>query len=466
MDGLRETVNELLGYDSEREWFEFKKNWFEPRQLGEYISALSNSAALEGREAAYFVWGVDDRTHEPAGTDFDCNRNVKGEPLKHFLARRLSPDLNLVFDEILIGGKRLVVLTIPAAKSVPASFAGRRYIRIGSSKEDIRKYPEKEFRLFETLRHGPPTMENTPSEYQDPSFKKLLIYYGANGIKLNRATFKKNLGLLTGEGKYNLLAQMLSDDSHVPIRVALFSGRTKADRLYAVREFGNQCLLYSLDEVLRYGDVLNVIQTDESSRVVERKEVPLFDGGAFREAVVNAFVHNSWVGGNEPMIAVFSDRIEILSRGPLPPGQTREGFFAGESIPVNRKLSDIFLQLQISEKTGRGVPTITREYGREAFEFRENAIVVTLPFRRIGAGWSPEIREEEGAAGAGAAQPGRTPLRILAEIRKNPGATKPQLARKLRVCETTVDNGIRALKKAGRICRVGANRNGHWRILK
>ena len=27
-------------------------------------------------------------------------------------------------------------------------------------------------------------------------------------------------------------------------------------------EFGNNCLLYSLDELLRYGDVLNIIQAD------------------------------------------------------------------------------------------------------------------------------------------------------------------------------------------------------------
>lgn len=61
--------------------------------------------------------------------------------------------------------------------------------------------------------------------------------------------------------------------------------------MYSVREFGNQCLLYSLDEVLRYGDVLNIIQADERERVVERKEVPLFENDAFREAVINAFVH-------------------------------------------------------------------------------------------------------------------------------------------------------------------------------
>ena len=121
---------------------------------------------------------------------------------------------------------------------------------------------------------------------------------------------------------------------------------------------------------------MNLIQADETDRVVERKEVPLFDNKAFREAVINAVLHNKWVEGNEPMISVFSDRIEILSRGTFAPAQTMEGFFLGESIPVNEKLSEIFLQLHISEKSGRGVPKITEMYGKDAFSFRENSIVV------------------------------------------------------------------------------------------
>ena len=115
---------------------------------------------------------------------------------------------------------------------------------------------------------------------------------------------------------------------------------------------------------------------------MERPETPLFDNKAFREAIINAVLHNLWVSGNEPMISVFSDRIEILSRGTLPPAQTMEGFFLGESVPVNEKLSEIFLQLHISEKSGRGVPKIIETYGREAFTFRENSIVVTIPLHR------------------------------------------------------------------------------------
>ena len=72
----------------------------------------------------------------------------------------------------------------------------------------------------------------------------------------------------------------------------------------------------------------------------------LFDFECYREAVINAFLHNEWIHLNEPMITLYSDRIEILSRGTLPPMQTLDGFFEGQ----------LFLQLHISEKTGRGIP--------------------------------------------------------------------------------------------------------------
>lgn len=186
--------------------------------MGEYISALSNSAAIAGNKFAYFVWEINDKSHEIVGTNFNCNQNVNHEPLKHYLARQFSPDINFTFEELLIDGKRVVLLTIPAAKTVPTSYARERYIRIGSSKENLRKYPEKEAFLFEVLRHGFATIENTPSDYQELTFEKLFIYYGAKGLKLNQDTYKKNLSFYTEDGKYNILAQLLSDNSHIPIK--------------------------------------------------------------------------------------------------------------------------------------------------------------------------------------------------------------------------------------------------------
>ena len=457
-NALHELLDELRSYDTEREWFEFKENWFDQTQLGQYISALSNSAAIEGRKNAYFVWGIHNDIHSVTGTTFNSNMDIKNEPLKHFLARQITPDLNFTFNETVYEEKKFVVLTIPAAKTVPTSFSNERYIRIDSSKESLRKYPEKESYLFEVLRHGFPTIENTPSKYQDLTFEKLFIYYGAKGIKLNAETFKKNLNLLTEDGKYNILAQLLSDNSQIPFRVAIFSGKTKADKMYSIREFGYQCILYTLEEVLRYGDVLNIIQADEKDRIVERKEVPLFENDAFREAVINAFVHNKWVTENEPMITVFSDRIEILSRGVLPPEQTVEGFFRGESIPVNRKLSEIFLQLHISEKTGRGVPKIISIYGKDVYEFHENSILVKIPFNLIND-MGDKVGDKVGD------KLNNTQLKVLSEIRNNPSVTKPELEKIVGVGKTSIDNAISALKKKGMITRTGSNKSGYWNVM-
>ena len=452
-------VESLIQYSSEKEWLEFKENWFEAYALGEYISAISNAAAVYGRDAGYFIWGISDKTHEIVGTTFDYQQDYKNEPLQHYLARQTAPDIGFAFHEAEIRNKRIVILEIPAAAKIPTSFDKERYIRIGSSKENVRRFPEREAQLFDVLKNGLPSLENTESDYQDLRFERVFTYYAGRGISLKQETFRKNLGLLTPGGKYNLLAQLLSDDCHMPIRVSVFRGKSKAAPLYSVKEFGNTCILSAMDKILDYGDVINLVQADERNRGMIRRDITLFDTAAFREALINAFVHNKWVDGNAPMFTVYSDRIEILSRGSLAPKQTLEGFFLGESVPVNRKLSDVFLQLHISERSGRGIPKITEVYGPNVFEFRENSIVVTLPFRFVDAAPADQTVIPTD-------KPLPVPERILLEIRNNPNVTQPQLAVLLGIGKTSVQNGISALKKSGRIERIGSNKTGYWKVVE
>ena len=53
---LQSLVRELAKLPDETEWVEFKCNNKQPQMIGEYISALSNSAALCERPKAYLVW--------------------------------------------------------------------------------------------------------------------------------------------------------------------------------------------------------------------------------------------------------------------------------------------------------------------------------------------------------------------------------------------------------------------------
>lgn len=168
------------------------------------------------------------------------------------------------------------------------------------------------------------------------------------------------------------------------------------------------------------------------------------------------------------MISVFSDRIEILSRGTLAPAQTMDGFYHGESIPVNHKLSEIFLQLHISEKSGRGVPKIIEVYGKDAFSFRENSIVVKIPFNRIHMVGNKVGNKVGDKVGDTDTKQRLSPRRqhILSEMRDNPNITIAGLASILSISTTAIENHIGFLRANGYIERVGSNKTGYWKVLK
>ena len=132
----------------------------------------------------------------------------------------------------------------------------------------------------------------------------------------------------------------------------------------------------------------------------------------------------------------------------------------GESIPVNQKLSDIFLQLHISERTGRGIPKITNVYGKDAFEFRDNSIIVKISFNIINKYVGENIGNKVGYK----KELSKTRERILLEMRNNPNITQAQLAIIIGISNTSIENNISFLKKNGYIKRIGSNKTGYWEV--
>ena len=54
---LASLVQELRKLSEENEWVEFKVNAQDPEEIGEYVSALANSAAMVGKAVAYLSLG-------------------------------------------------------------------------------------------------------------------------------------------------------------------------------------------------------------------------------------------------------------------------------------------------------------------------------------------------------------------------------------------------------------------------
>lgn len=452
----------LLGFNEETEWLEFKENLENEQQIGEYISALSNAASIWDRDYAYLVWGVNDKTKVVVGTKFNHRKTIEksNEVLEHYLARNLYPSINFRFHQIMYEDKNVIMLEISRAKRVPTSFKGERFIRIDSSKVNIKKYPERESELFDSLKEEI-TITNKLSTYQKLTFNKLFVYYAAKGITLNKDTFEENLSLKTSDGKYNILAQLLSDDSKIRIRVSTFNGNSKEDKMTAIEDFGNTCLLYSFEDILRYGNVINRIQSSDDG-TIPRIDTPYFDHSVFNEVLINAFVHNLWIEENAPQIHVFNNRIEVISHGGLPKNLTIENFFRGVSRPRNISLAEIFLQLHISEKTGRGVPRIVGVYGRDVFEFNQGYLSVTIPFKIIG---KHQFKNDvETVLKDQTIKLNHLQKQLIEIMADNASITVEQIILITNKPRSTINYNISILKKSNIVERVGSNKSGYWKI--
>lgn len=148
LNELTSRLDRILALGRECAWVEFKRNNGDPHEIGEYISALSNSTALHEQGRGFMVWGIEDQSLRVVGTTFDPHRRrAGGEELDNYLSRQLEPRIFFEFHEFLYQGHRVVLLEVESASGPPVRFDGERYIRIGSYKKPLGTQPALEARL-------------------------------------------------------------------------------------------------------------------------------------------------------------------------------------------------------------------------------------------------------------------------------------------------------------------------------
>ena len=158
-------------HEKERPWIEFKMNRaVTPLDIGEYISALANTAALYNQSCALMIWGIDDKTHEIRGTTFDPDQVKQGnQGLTLFVSTQLEPQVQFYFHKATIGGCAVVLLEIHAAGASPVKFRGIDYIRLDSHKKKLKDFPDTERELWAALAkkafESMVAMENIPADF-------------------------------------------------------------------------------------------------------------------------------------------------------------------------------------------------------------------------------------------------------------------------------------------------------------
>lgn len=133
MENFELLVNNLRKYDTEASWFEFKSSNYTPDMIGQDISALANAAAFYEKSRAYMVWGINDKTHEIVGTEYDqYSLKVGSEEIESWLRKLLSKNAEFEFqsfimkDDQQIDRKITLLVTVPFSGTYPDTTRIRR----------------------------------------------------------------------------------------------------------------------------------------------------------------------------------------------------------------------------------------------------------------------------------------------------------------------------------------------------
>ncbi len=374
---LRGLLKELCALPKETEWVEFKVNYDDPQEIGEYISALSNSATLSGKASAYFVWGVKDDTHNIVGTVFKPRLAKKGaEELENWLLKLLSPRIHFHFYELDVDSVPVVLLEIARASNKPTQFQGQEFIRIGSYKKRLKDFPEKErelWRIFDQI----PFEDLTAAEHvSDEDVLKLLDYPAyfdllGFGLPANRRDILQRLldddmistcdaggWDITNLGAI-LFARRLDDFKHLKrkaVRVIVYKDNSRQETLR--EQVGTKG--YASGFVGLIGFINDLLPVNEVIGEALRKKVPMYPELAVRELVANAIIHQDFfIRGTGPMIEIFSDRMEIINSG-IPLVKT-ERFLDSPPKSRNEVLASFMRRVGVCEERGSGVDKVVFE---------------------------------------------------------------------------------------------------------
>lgn len=366
----------LKSIPKECEWVEFKVNNSNPQEIGEYLSALSNSACYHQQLYGYLVYGIENETHKLVGTKFHPRSAKKGnQELENWLATQLNPKIDFNIFEFSYLQMAFAIFKIDATRYRPVGFKGEEFIRIGSCKKKLKDHPEREKKIWTTERMSVFEYENAIVDISEDQVLKLLDYQSffnmvKNPVPDNRQGIIEKLTqeriiseALQGYNILNLGAVLFARDvesfptiSRKSVRVVFYDGnsriKTKKEQVgkkgYAT---GFEGLIKFLDENLPSNEVIDKAL---------RKVVSLYPILAIRELVANALIHQDFsIKGSSPMIEIFDNRIEISNPGKPLIDPLRFVDHSPESR--NESLARFMRRLNICEERGSGIDKVVFE---------------------------------------------------------------------------------------------------------
>jgi ATP-dependent DNA helicase RecG len=365
---LTSLLTRLLSEPNETEWLEFKESYYEPEILGEYLSALANSANLHGKTHGYLVFGVRDITHEVVGTKFNPKQRKKGnQPLLIWLSTGLAGG-NFETYEFSYNKLFIVLFQIKAASGQPVKFYGKAFIRVGECKTSLSNYSEKERRIWtSSVDWSAQICERAKIDDLD-----------RDAIRKSREEYaKKNPSqhndILTWDDITFLNKAKITIQGSITNTAILLLGKPESSTLLSPAVARITWILkddHSQEKDYAHFDPPFILNVDKilarinnltirtlPSGTLFPIEILQYDPWVIRESLHNCIAHQDYSMQGRVLLTEFSDKLSLVNRGCFIPGSV-ENVIRQDTPPSvyrNSFLAHAMVNLNMIDTQGGGI---------------------------------------------------------------------------------------------------------------
>lgn len=228
-----------------------------------------------------------------------------------------------------------------------------------------------------------------------------------------------------------------------------FAGPDKASAVEAVHTFTGTILN-------QYAEILDCLEkpldaSRENAGEDPRPRTGCCPEAALRETMIDFFAHRDFRFPAPATVSVFSDRIEFLSFGKLPPEADPELLRLGAPLSRNPKLAGILSGLFTSGRYGLGLPEKLSSYASYGLEPEITALSKALLIALPKIAPRPENL-------------GTSERRILDFLERNGPSKRAEIQNHLGKSYGLVIGALNALEKRNLIAREGGGRHTRYRL--
>jgi len=392
-------VDRLRREPNEAEWLEFKRNRYQSQEIGEYLAALANGACLAGKQRGYLLFGIDDKSHEVVGTSFDpySEKGKGNQDLLPWIGAGLRPNVGYNVYLVKHASSRVVLFEVGPAWDRPVRFYGKAYIRVGSSKTELSKYPQKERAIWlrrtdwSALVCEAADLTDLDSEALLKARDQFKVKHPAQAKSVDSwddATFLNKAKLTIHGGVTHAAILLLGKPESSGLlspAVARISWILKDANNHELdyEHFGSPLIL-QVDHVLRR--IRNLTLRALPSGTLFPQEISQYDPWVIREALHNCIAHQDY--GLHGRISVVETPISILlaNAGSFIPGTVESVIRQDAPMEIYRNpfLAEAMVNLNMIDTQGGGIKRMFRlQVGRffplPTYDLSEpERVVVTL----------------------------------------------------------------------------------------